>query len=95
VAEVVDPELHLVPVDRLALWDAHDACVVDQQIDPLVRGEDLLSGLAHGRLRSEVERDNLERRLADARPDVVHRRSRLVLIARGHDDVRAGSGQRA
>ncbi len=44
MAEVVNAELHLEAVDGLALGDAHHAGVVDEQVDRLVRGEDLFGG---------------------------------------------------
>jgi hypothetical protein len=86
VPEVIDAELHLEPVDGLALGDAHHAGVVDEHVDRLVGGEDLRCRLAHRRQRAEVELDYLERSIwrspANCRLDL----RRLLLIAGRHHD---------
>ena len=66
VAEVVDAELHLEAVDRAALGDAHHAGVVDSRSIFSCAARIVCGRLAHRRLRAEVERDELERRVRDA-----------------------------
>jgi hypothetical protein len=53
---MVHAELHLEAVGGLGLRDPHHAGVIDQQVDALVLGHDLLGRGTHRRLRGEVQR---------------------------------------
>ena len=56
MAEVVDAELLLEPVDRLATGDRHDAGVVHEQVDRLVLVPERRGAGAHRGERGEVDR---------------------------------------
>ena len=60
VPEVVDAELHLEAIGSLPLRQRHQPRVVDQDVDPIVLGEDLLCGGRDRLLRAEVQIDQLE-----------------------------------
>jgi hypothetical protein len=90
---VVDRELHLEPVLGPPLGDGHQASVVDQDVDPPMAGEDPLGRLPHRGLGGQVERLQLQGGAGDLVADRRHRRLRLGLVAGGHHDMAALSGQ--
>jgi hypothetical protein len=57
---MVHAELHLEPVAGLGLGDPHHTGIVDEQVDALVRGDDLPGCGTHRRLRGEVQRHQLQ-----------------------------------
>ena len=95
VAEVVDAELHLEAVHGAALGNRHHAGVVHQDVDPVVGGERCgprpRAPTRANRGRGGRPRARRRMGLADA---LLGGRG-LLLVARRHHDVRAGSGQRA
>src|SRR5215218_9875797 len=93
VAEVVDGQLHLEPVLGPPLGDAHQAGVVDQDVDAPVAGQDPLGRLPHRGLGGEVQWLQLQRGVGDLVADRRHRRLGLGLVAGGHHHVAALAGQ--
>ena len=64
--QVVDRKGHLVPVRRPLEFRRKQAGVVDQEIDPVVRGQDLVGQAAHFGQRGEIGERGLD--LRPARP---------------------------
>src|SRR6185437_9472526 len=86
---MIHAELHLEAVNGLGLRDPHHAGVIDQQVNTLMRGHDLLGRGTYRRLRSEVQRYELQGGIRHAGADLVDRGRRLLLVAYRHHDVRA------
>jgi hypothetical protein len=93
VAEVVGAELQLEAVGGLAVRRGHDAGIVDQQVEALVRATS--RERSHGIERAEVERLDVERRGRRALADRSRGALALGRVAAGEHDVRAGASERA
>jgi len=58
---MVDSELHLEAVRRCPFRHCHETGIVDENLDLVVAGEDLVGGFADRRKRPEVKFDDFER----------------------------------
>ncbi len=90
--EVVGGHLELEPVGRLAVRRAHHAGVVDEDVEPGVLGQD---GSAARRTETRSARSSGAARggAVELALELVAGPARLLLVAAGHDHVRAVVGQ--
>ena len=94
VAQVVGAELQLEAVLGVALRRVHHAGVVDQQVDAVVVGAQLLGGLAGGLQRCQVEFLQRDVGIRGAPLNQQCGILAFVEVAHREDDVRALFGQR-
>lgn len=87
-------ELELETVLGRRLRGGHDAGVVDEQVDVLVLGVELIASLAHGDERREVRVFQAGLGTGEARGDPLGGGSAFVEISHGEHDVRAFGRQR-
>ena len=62
VPEVVDAELQLEPVGRASFVDRHQACVVDEQVEPLVLRLETVGEGGHRGQVGQVELPDIDQR---------------------------------
>ena len=80
--------------EELEKWTARLTELARQEQD-LQREQDLLDRRTYRRLRAEVQRDELQRRVGDAGSDVLDCFLRLLLVAHRHHNMRALARQLA
>src|ERR687891_2109081 len=93
VAEVVGPELELEAVGGPAAWRRHDAGVVDQQVEAVVRRVEALGEGANRIELAEVELLELELGPGRRAPDGVARALALRHAAAREHDARTGPSE--
>jgi hypothetical protein len=93
VAEVVHPELHLDALRGAGLVDRHQSGVVDEDVKPVMRGEQAVGEGGDGVEVGEVEAAHPEPGGGTAAPHLVGCGVRLGGVAAGQDDLRAAGGQ--
>src|SRR5207237_1942105 len=89
VPEVVGAQLELKAVRRPGVGGGHDAGVVDEEVQPVAAGPEVLAERTHRAEVGEVERRDLNLCRRPGGFDLLSGRPALGLIATGQDKVRA------
>ena len=90
---MVGGHLELETVRGLAVRGAHDPRVVDEHIEPGVRGEELCGGAAYRHEVRQVQFQQFDGGALELVLQHVRRPPGFLKVTAGHDDVRAVVGQ--